>query len=726
MSTMDESLDDCLWSGTGRWRQLAGGVGTKSLAGSVRVYGWLVGVSFAFLILAGFARFPPRVSVDHTAHYLADETDSHGFFSPETDPAGNRFVWTEPYAATTFTSIGRQPVALRLMLRSAAVAGGPDAPIRLIVNGKDVQHLRPDPQSIAFQLFQVPLPRVAHGRVTVELAAEPFRPRTGDPRTLGTMVQSVGIDQHAAWSQVAARYWLYDALAPLGALVAFFALAARSASVADLPLRVWPARSGYAAVLVSFLGSLCMLAMVGILLWIGPIDAHRSVAWLLGSAYLGVLSAGAAIHLPWGVAGSPSLWSRFRRMPLVERSWPVVRAACIVALFALPTIVALHFLASPGTGDVQDKLRWMHSMAADGLVRGFQESHDDYPPGTYVVLFAVAKIAPLLHLGFFIAYKLSLLFFLGLSSAVLLCWTRNVPIATALHAALIVGSAALGYNDVYFIPFLLLALWALHEKRLVGFSALFTLTCLMKWQPAILAPVFLIYLVGTITDDEQPKWFRQIAWRVILPATMILAGALIVFGKEFLLAFQRATSENFLSANALNVDWIVTHVLSWWDPRRFGFTPETHRRFIRIPHTAALALLKIPFFVVYLWLLIRFARRPKSFSTMLWVAYVGYAAYFLLNTSVHENHLVPAIILGGLLATDNQRYVPLFLVTALVTNVNMVLFYGVDGVSRLPLIVRGVDVSLVLAAINVILFVVLVVADAHRRKAAEAFPETSR
>ncbi len=135
MSIMDESLDDCLQSGKRQWRHLAGRVGTKSLTGSVRIGRWLIGASFALLILAGFTLFPPRVSVDHAPHYLADESDSHGFFSPETDPAGNRFVWTEPHASTTFTSIGRQPVVLRLMLRSAAVAGGPDAPILLIVNG---------------------------------------------------------------------------------------------------------------------------------------------------------------------------------------------------------------------------------------------------------------------------------------------------------------------------------------------------------------------------------------------------------------------------------------------------------------------------------------------------------------------------------------------------------------------------------------------------------------
>ncbi|MDQ2784797.1 MAG: hypothetical protein M3Y58_07330 [Chloroflexota bacterium] len=687
---------------------------------------WLVGASFALLILAGFALFPPHLSVDHAPHYLADESDSHGFFSPETDPAGNRFVWTEPHAATTFTSIGRQPAVLHLMLRSAAVAGGPDAPIRLIVNGEEVQHLRPDPHNLAFQLFSVPLPRVMHGRITVELAAEAFRPRKGDPRTLGTMVQGVGIDQHAAWSQVAARYWLYDAWAPLGALVAFLALAARRAAVAQPPLRVWSARSSYAAVLVSFLGSLCMAAMVGILLWIGPIDAHRSIAWLLGSLYLGGISAAAALRLPWGEAGSPSLWSRFRRVPLVEQSWPVLTTVRNVALLALPIILALHFLPSPGTGDVQDKLRWMHSMAADGLVRGFQESHDDYPPGTYVVLFAGVKIASLLHIGYFIAYKLSLLLFLVLSSAVLLRWTRNALLVAALQAALVVGSAALGYNDVYFIPFLLLALWALRAKRLVWFSALFTLTCLMKWQPAILAPVFLIYLVGTITEDEQPRRVRQLACRVILPATVILVGALIGFGKEFLLELHRATSENFLSANALNVDWIVTHILSWWNPQRFGFAPETHRRFIRVPNTAALALLKIPFFAVYLWILVRFARGPKSFGTMLWVAYAGYAAYFLLNTSVHENHLVPAIVLGGLLATYDRRYVPLFLATSLVTNVNMVLFYGVDGVPRLPMIVRGVDISLILAAINVVLFVVLIASGSHADRDAECWVGTSR
>ncbi len=673
---------------------------------SARAGWWLIGGASAVLILVGLALFPPHVSVDRTPRYLSSETDSHGFFGMETDDAGNHFVWTEPHASATFTSIGRQPAVLRLVLRSAAVAGGPDAPISIMINGQMMRQLRPDPAILAFQPFEIALPRLTHGEVTVKMDAESFRPGKGDRRTLGTMVQNIAVDQRVAWSRVTDRYWLYGALLPLGALAVAFSLVARRTSVADSPMRGWSARSGYAAVAACVVGLVCMLAAVSILLQIGEIDPHRSAAWLLGSLYLGGFFGAAASRLPWGAPSSPSLSCRLAHARFVVQHHQAVEMVRNAALFGLCTGLALHFLRSPGTGDVQDKLRWMHSMAADGLVRGFQESRDDYPPGTYVILFAFTKVAPHLHMGFLLAYKLSLVFFLTLSSGVLLAWTRSVPLAAGMQTALLMGSMALGYNDVYFIPFLLLALWALHARKLVWFSALFTVACLMKWQPTVLAPAFLIYLFATTPIAERRRGaVIRTACRVVLPAVAILVGALLVFGVEFIHELHRATSENFLSANALNADWIVTHILARWDPQRFDFGPETHRHFIRVPNAAALALLKIPFFVVYGWILARFVKGPKSFATMLSFAYLLYVSYFLFNTSVHENHLVPAVVLGGLLAAYERRYMPVFLVTSIATNVNMLLFYGMDGTPRLPVFVRGIDVSLALATINIVLFV---------------------
>ncbi len=198
--------------------------------------------------------------------------------------------------------------------------------------------------------------------------------------------------------------------------------------------------------------------------------------------------------------------------------------------------------------------------------------------------------------------------------------------------------------------------------------------------------------------------------RVAVPSAAILVATLAIFGPEFLLEFRRATSENFLSANALNFQWIVTEALAHLDPRRFSLRRgHFTANIIRVPSATLLALIKLLFLAIYLGILSRFVRRPMTYTTMLYYAYLGYIAYFLFNTSVHENHHVPAVVLAGLLWAMDRRYGPLFLVTTVMMNVNLLLFYGLDGLPRLPILLRGLDVSLPLAILDVALFGLLLV-----------------
>ena len=669
---------------------------------------WVTAGIIAAALVILLPTHPPPVINALTPVDLATTGYSHGFFPPQTDDTGRQYVWTAPRAATAFTFVGNRPFDLVLTLRSAATAGGPDAPVHVLVNDQEVQQLRLDPRSTQFQTVRVPIPAIPGGDLTVQVQSAPFSPK-GDRRTLGTLVQGIAIDRSGPWSALSRRRYLYDALPLVGLLAAASrALAWRRVAAAVGVPSIIPLRS--AAVAACATGAVAMLVAVGILVRIGQIDESRSLFWLIGTMYLAGFFGAAAIHLPIGATGSRTLWSALRETPFMRRREARIVAVAHAALFALTTLLAFHFLAAPGTGDVDDKLRWMRNIVAHGLVGGFQVSADDYPPGTYIVLAALTKIAPHVGIGSFIAYKLSIVAFLLFSSLIAWRWTRNGWFAIALHLALIVDSVVMGYNDVYFVAPLLLALWALQARQIVRFAVLFTLTCLMKWQPLILLPVLLSYAVLTMTTREHRR--RDVARLggkiVLLPAVMLVA-TFALFGPEFLVAFRRATSENFLSANALNVHWIVTEALAWWNPQRFSFGPDTHRQFLRIPSAPLLTLVKLPFAAISLGILAQFVRGPRTFVTMLHYAYVGYIAYFLFNTSVHENHLVPAVVLAGLLWTMDRRYGPLFLITTVMLNLNVLLFYRLDGFPRLPVVIDGLDLALPLAILNVALFVVLLV-----------------
>ena len=667
---------------------------------------WVFAGVIAAAILLILPTHPPQVINALTPVDLTTTGYSRGFFPPQTDDAGHQYVWTAPQASTIFTFVGNRSFDLVLTIRSAAVAGGPNAPVHILANGREVQRLHLDPESAQFQTVRIPIPSGKASNLTVQLQAEPFSPK-GDHRTLGTLVQRIAIDRSIPWSAISRRYYLYRALPLFGLLAAAcLALAWRreAATVGTTSI----VRLRYAAVAACTAGAVSMLVAVGILMRIGQIDESRSLLWLVGSVYLAGFFGATAIGLPIGATGSRSLLSALREAAFMQRWRTSIMAMAHTALFTLTMLLALHFLASPGMGDVDDKLRWMRNIVAHGLVGGFQVSRDNYPPGTYIVLAALTRVAPHFGIGSFIAYKLSIVAFLLLSSLIAWRWTRNASFAIALLLALIADSVVMGYNDVYFVAPRLLALWALRAQKMVWFAVLFTLTCLMKWQPLILLPVLLIYAVLTMTTREHRRRdVMRLARSVALPAAMILVTTFAIFGPEFLFAFRRATSENFLSANALNVHWIVTQALAWWNPQRFSFGPATHRQFIRIPSATLLALMKLPFAALYLSILTRFVKKPRSYVTMLHYAYVGYVAYFIFNTSVHENHLVPAVVLAGLLWNFDRRYCPLFLITTVMLNLNLLLFYRLDGFPRLPVVLYGLDISLSLAILNVALFLVL-------------------
>ncbi len=374
---------------------------------SWRTLWWLIAGLIAVAIGIVLPTHPPRTIVSRTPADLVKEANSSvGFFPPEIDGASREYVWTQPHATIWFADVGRRPFDLLLSLRSAAAAGGPDAPIHILIDGVEIAQVRPDPTNAAFQTFRVPVASVKGGELKVRLQAEPYRP-AGDGRTLGAIVQRIAIDQSGAWSAVVRRWYLYGVLPLLSVIATASVALAWRAQAASLVARSCVAWLRALAIAVCCIGAVSMLAAVAILLRMGRIDAYRYPLWLCGSVYLAGFFGAVALHLPIGATGARNLRSAFRHTALMQRRSTAIVAVAHAACFGLTALLALHFLASPGTGDVDDKLRWMHNIVAHGLIGGFQISRDDYPPGTYIVLAALTKSRHMSASDLSLAYKLS-------------------------------------------------------------------------------------------------------------------------------------------------------------------------------------------------------------------------------------------------------------------------------------------------------------------------------
>jgi len=315
---------------------------------------------------------------------------------------------------------------------------------------------------------------------------------------------------------------------------------------------------------------------------------------------------------------------------------------CLFVVFLIPT---------PGTGNMDTWVRWINEAIDLGLVDAYSLNHDTYPPLTLVILFGVGKISQLLNIWIYTAIKGTIAAFLLLTTLLTLWATKDLLLSLLLLGGVLINSVALGHLDIFFAPTLVLALWALKEKRLVLFTIAFCFSFLTKWQPLIIAPFIALYILGI---DRLSDWkqidLRGILKKILIPALGILALTFILFGiKPVITAFSYASDHHYLSGNALNLNWILTHFLHVFKPGQYGPLINGQAELIIGPPYSVKLIPKLIFFLVYILTAIVFFKQKKTFGNLMWFSLLGYWAYFTLNTGVHENHFFVAIILAALL-----------------------------------------------------------------------------
>jgi hypothetical protein len=324
--------------------------------------------------------------------------------------------------------------------------------------------------------------------------------------------------------------------------------------------------------------------------------------------------------------------------------------------------IALSVLgwSAPGTEDVADIwLPWMDAVARHGLIKGYAEIGADYPPGAAALLLAARRLLP--AAADLTVVKALLAAAQLVSTLLFAVFCRRTGPSLCFVAAVALSASTLGYLDMLFAAPLVVALFAALDKRPALSATAFTIACVVKWQPLILLPFLL------------PLWIEQ-ARKVSIGHVVLAAGPSLAicaaiawwFWPEIWLAFGEAFAHGTWSAYALNLPWLLQVAV--------GLSPQV----TDAPDHAILAL-RLLFAAIYLPLVVRALSRRGSAEDALTYGLAGFATYFMLAPSVHENHLFTATVLAFVLwARDRSMAWPAIGI-ALFANLNLVVFYGLAG-----------------------------------------------
>jgi Gpi18-like mannosyltransferase len=365
---------------------------------------------------------------------------------------------------------------------------------------------------------------------------------------------------------------------------------------------------------------------------------------------------------------------------------------------------ALLFLPAPGTGDVsQSSLPWMQVLGEQGLVDGYAAIGADYPPLSHLLLW-LAQLASLASgVAPFVVFKLMLLAFGLVATLVLFIW-KGAPVSLViLFLVWGINAMALGYLDVIYLPFLLGALWALERDRPGLAGALLAVACLIKWQPIIIAPFLVVH-----------AWRSpRLAVRAALPGLVVVTATYALFGYPMLDAFRQSISHDVISANAVNMQWLVTGALEYLQIAGHALDEEGGIHYVTgvLEMPWVLWPAKLLLAAIYLWVLLAFALSRRDFSTMLCCSMTAFLTYFVVNTGVHENHLFVPATLGTLLILSAPAWTTLVALVILLNNVNMIAFYGLNGSGMyFSKTFAGFDATVPLAILSIVLLVFFLLA----------------
>lgn len=350
---------------------------------------------------------------------------------------------------------------------------------------------------------------------------------------------------------------------------------------------------------------------------------------------------------------------------------------------------------------------WLDAANELGL-RTFYIWHPDYPPGTLSLFWIADRIFPG---GSFGAIKFLIFTALLLTAFSIGLIVKSINAATVALAVLIPSTVGLGYIDILFGLPLVLSFWALSTKKYWAFSLLFASASLIKWQPLLLLPFLIIYLLGT-AQGSKPWRARSwaLAWSLLPGLALGLVTCLIFTFGAMGVSLARIWGQPFFSGNGLNFEWLLIWLNNGFHgPMRWAYISEVPA-WMPILGQALTA-------IALIFIALMFALSKRSYDQLLFTMIVGFVAYSAFNTNVHENHWFIACLLA-LVALWRLPHLRLPLLTVIaIAVINLVGLYGMTGVQNVGTRLIGpLDLSVLVALVFVVSTVYLIVTHAQEMR----------
>lgn len=399
---------------------------------------------------------------------------------------------------------------------------------------------------------------------------------------------------------------------------------------------------------------------------------------------------------------------------------PEIETIHKILLLCLVAVITAVFFRSLGTHDIDTWLTWGRHAYENGVIKGYAMDGNLYPPLAEVLLWLSYTLAIFMGVAPVYTLKIFLLVFLLLATTIFYRWShKNLPTTLGFYAAMLLSSLGLAYLDIFFAPVLLFALYCLQQGKINPFVFFFTLACLIKFPPLIVAPFFLVYLTAHyIRRQHLIHDIKTLCRTALIPTVFLLMVVLFFFGKTLLVALVKTTGTAWLSAWALNFNWIVTRIFlqnGWGETYPPWF--EASVAIMNPVPLVAQYLAKGLYLFFFTMTFVAFILRNKTFENLLMFSMLGSFSYFMFYTGVHENHLFLASVLAMALFCANQKYFYLSFGVLLISTLNMFVFYGASGANTGGFLFHPdmssqnysywTDAPLLIASGNVIYFLVL-------------------
>lgn len=386
----------------------------------------------------------------------------------------------------------------------------------------------------------------------------------------------------------------------------------------------------------------------------------------------------------------------------------------IAGIVVLAVVVRMPFLASPGfVGDQYQFIAWAGMARQGGLDSVYQLRPDgsgkhscNYPPGYVYVLRVLADVYRLASggepddtlLASFVAkddtrevrlaaavFKLpavvadvglSVLLLVWLSRRIGRTWAGMVAGAYALMPSVIHNSAIWGQVDAVSTLLLVASLEAARRRQIPYMALSAAAAILVKPQAVAVAPVWLM------ATASWAGW-RWLAWgRAAMIGLLVMVAAILPFHEQFdgvwrayfgAAGYYPFTHLNGFSVWFLGGPMIQPHLgemeaasarwpLTLWyahdtAPGPLGLTPRTCGL--------------VSFASVAAWALIILGRRRCNEASILWMARLLPAAFFVLCTQMHERYLFPAVAVWAWAARPSGRWLAGWLLLGSCASINV-------------------------------------------------------